>query len=103
MRAPKVLPNRKTHMAYDLILGQTARNWGSGEGARSAWGRGGVGRPDEAVRSTGGWGGCGRAEAPAGEVPVGGSSFIRFPTPNPGLEDASSMDPSDLAESTRHE
>jgi hypothetical protein len=48
-------------MAYDLILGQTARDWSSS------------------------------------------GSFIRFPTPNPGLEDASSMDPSDMAESTRHE
>ena len=31
-----------------------------------------------------------------------GASFYP-PTPNPGLEDASSMDPSDLAEAVRHE
>ena len=47
-------------MSYDLILGDTKRDWGTG------------------------------------------ASFYP-PTPNPGLEDASSMDPSDLAETTRHE
>ncbi len=47
-------------MSYDLILGDTKRDWGTG------------------------------------------ASFYP-PTPNPGLEDASSMDPSDLAEAVRHE
>ncbi len=42
------------------------------KGERSEGGRGGAGRPDEAVRSTGRGGGGGRAEVPAGEVPEGG-------------------------------
>ena len=37
------------------------------------------------------------------ETGLGHRSLIYPPTPNPGLEDASSMDPSDLAEAVRHE